>query len=201
MDLHSPSPHCPSVNDMLNCGALNSYAGKNSHSRPMTTILLKGLVWQNWFQGSHHSLTDKGGLMHLNTNKSWCWSWNSNTLATGYEELTKRLWRWERLGAGREGDDRGWDGWMASPTQWTWVLVDSGSWWWTGRPGVLQFVGLQRVGHDWVTELNWNTNNEICAEDLLSFWESGILVCARQRVPMWAAPSKNPGYWVTNDFP
>ena len=59
------------------------------------------------------------------------------------------------IGAGGEGDDRGWDGWMASPTQWTWVWVNSGSWWWTGRPGVLQFMGLQRVGHDWATELNW----------------------------------------------
>ena len=54
-----------------------------------------------------------------------------------------------------EVDDRGWDGWMASPTQWTWVWVDSRSWWWTGRPGVLRFMGLQRVGHDWATELNW----------------------------------------------
>ena len=53
------------------------------------------------------------------------------------------------------GDDRGWNGWMASPTRWTWVWVISGSWWWTGRPGVLQFIGLQWVGHDWVTELNW----------------------------------------------
>ena len=61
-----------------------------------------------------------------------------------------------RLRAGGEGDDRGWDGWMASPTQWTWVWVDSGSWWWTGRPGMLRFMGSQRVGHDWVTELNWN---------------------------------------------
>ena len=73
------------------------------------------------------------------------------------EELThlKRPWCWERLRAGGEGDDRGWDGWMASPTQWTWVWVDSGSWWWTGRPGVLQFMGLQRVGHDWATDLKW----------------------------------------------
>ena len=55
----------------------------------------------------------------------------------------------------RRGDDRGWDGWMASPTQWTWVWVDSGSWWWTGRPGVLWFIGSQRVGHDWATKLNW----------------------------------------------
>ena len=88
--------------------------------------------------------------------KDWCWSWNSNTLATSWEKLThlKRPWCWQRLRAGGEGDDRAWDGWMASPTQWTRVWVDSGSWWWTGRSGVLQFMGLQRVRHDWVTELN-----------------------------------------------
>ena len=88
----------------------------------------------------------------------WCWSWNSNTLATWCEELThlKRPWCWERLKAGGEGDNRGWDGWRVSPTRWTWASVDSGSWWWTGRPGVLQSMGSQRVGHDWVTELNWN---------------------------------------------
>ena len=67
----------------------------------------------------------------------------------------KRPWCWERLKAGREGDDRGWDDWMASPTQWTWVWVNSGSWWWTGRPGRLQSLGSQRVGHNWVTKLNW----------------------------------------------
>ena len=87
--------------------------------------------------------------------KEWCW--NSSTLATSCEELThwKRLWCWEGLGAGGEGDDRGWDGWMASLTRWTWVWVNSGRWWWTGRPGVLRFMGLQRVGHDWEAELNW----------------------------------------------
>ena len=71
--------------------------------------------------------------------KDWCWSWNFNTLTTLCEELThwKRAWCWERLKAGGEGDDRGWDGWMASPTQWTWVWVGSGSCWWTGKPGVL----------------------------------------------------------------
>ena len=57
------------------------------------------------------------------------------------------------------GDDRGWDGWMASPTQWAWVWVNSGSWWWTGRPGMLQSMGLQIVRHDWVTELNWTDRN------------------------------------------
>ena len=75
--------------------------------------------------------------------KSWC------------EELThlQRPWCWERLKAGGEGDDRGWHCWMASPTQGTWVWVNSGSWWWTGRPGVLQFMRSQRVGCDWAN--NW----------------------------------------------
>ena len=87
--------------------------------------------------------------------RQWCWSWNSSTLATSCEELThwKRLWCWEGLGAGGEGDDWGWDGWMASLIRWTWVWVNSGSCWWTGRPGMLRFMGSQRVGHDWVTQL------------------------------------------------
>ena len=71
------------------------------------------------------------------------------------ETHLKRPWCWERRKAEGEGDDRGWDGWMASLTQWTWVWVNSGSCWWTGRPGMLQFMGSQRVGHDWATELNW----------------------------------------------
>ena len=73
------------------------------------------------------------------------------------KELThlKRPSCWERLKAEGEGDNRGWHFWMASATQWTWVWVNSRSWWWTGRPGVLQSMGLQRVRHDWATELNW----------------------------------------------
>ena len=88
--------------------------------------------------------------------KDWCWSSNSNTLATWCEKLThlKRPWCWKRLRAGGERDDRGWDSWMASPTQWTWVWVNNGSWWWTGRPGMLWFMGLQRIRHDWATKLN-----------------------------------------------
>ena len=78
-------------------------------------------------------------------------------LATSCKELThwKRLWCWEGLGAREEEDDRGWDGWMASQTRWMWVWVNSRSWWWTGRPGVLWFMGSKIVGHDWATELNW----------------------------------------------
>ena len=98
----------------------------------------------------------KGDQSWVFTGRLDCWSWSSNTLATSYEELThwKRPWCSEGLGAGGEGDDRGWDGWMASLTQWTWVWMNSRSWWWTERPGMLWFRGSQRVGHDW-TELNW----------------------------------------------
>ena len=79
------------------------------------------------------------------------WTWNSNTLATWCEELThlKRPWCWERLKVGGEGEDRGWNGWMASPTPWTRNWVNSRSWWWTGKPRVLQFMGSQRVRRDW----------------------------------------------------
>ena len=86
-------------------------------------------------------------------------SWSSNTLATWCEELThlKKPWCWERLKPGEEGDNRGWDGWMASPTWWTWAWVSSRSWWWTGKPGMLLSMGLQGVRQDWETELNWDS--------------------------------------------
>ena len=67
-----------------------------------------------------------------------------------------------KIKAGGEGDKRGWDGWMASPTQWTWFWASSGSWWWTGNPGVLQSMGLQRVGHHWATELtDWPSTSTL----------------------------------------
>ena len=98
--------------------------------------------------------------VHLKENQSWIFigrTGNSNPLATWCKELTpwKWPWFWERLKAGGEWNNREWDGWIASLTQWTWVWVNSGSWWWTGRPSVLQSMGSQRVGHDWATELNW----------------------------------------------
>ena len=82
--------------------------------------------------------------------KDWCWSWNSNTLATWWKKLThwKRPWCWERLRAGGEGDNTGWDDWMASVIRWTWVWVSSWSWWWTGKPGVVQSMESLRVRHD-----------------------------------------------------
>ena len=104
--------------------------------------------------------------------KDWCWSWNSSTLATSYKELThwKRPWCWEGLGVGGEGDDRGWDGWMASPTQWTWVWVNSRSWWWTERPGMLWFMGSQRVRHNWATELMTVLQSFLVFDELRDFY-------------------------------
>ena len=100
-------------------------------------------------QGDPSSQSWKKSVLSIHW-KEWCWSWSSNILATWGQELTHltRPWCWERLRAGEEGDVRGWDGWMASPTRWIWVWASSGSCWWTGRPGVLQFIG-----HDWETEL------------------------------------------------
>ena len=82
------------------------------------------------------------------------WPPDVKSWITGKDPDAGRYWRQEE-----KGTDRGWDDWMASPTQWTWVWVDSRSWWWTGRPGVLWFMGSQRVGHDWATELNWTIFN------------------------------------------
>ena len=111
--------------------------------------------WRNsWeslgLQGDQTSQSERKSVLNIHW-KDWCWSWNSNPLATWCEELThwNRSWCWKRLKVGGEGDNSRWDGWMASLTQWTWVWVNSGSWWWQGS------LGLQRVGHDWVTKLNW----------------------------------------------
>ena len=91
----------------------------------------------------------------------------------------KRSWCWGRLKAGGEGDDRGWDGWMASPTWWTWVWVNSGNWWWTGRPDVMQFMRSQSRTRlsDW-TELNWTTKlQSLCCFFIISSkltWDSEL---------------------------
>ena len=108
-------------------------------------------------QGDPASPSSRRSVVNIHW-KDWCWSWTSNTLTTWWEEVThlKRPWCWERLRVGGEGDDWGWDSWTTSPTQWTWVWVNSGCWWPTGRPGVLQSMESQRVRHDWATEMNWN---------------------------------------------
>ena len=140
---------------LLNCG-VDSWESLGLQGDPTSPFWRKSVLGVHW--------------------KDWCWSWNSNTLATSCEELThwKRLWCWEGLEAGGEGDDRGWDGWRASLTWWTWVWVNSGSWWWTGRPGVLRFMGSQRVRHDWATELNWtdiDLYSSICENYIELWWE------------------------------
>ena len=111
-------------------------------------------IWFFWISGEW----EFAGQIWTSKNKTTTTTKTSPKLklkyfGTWWKELThlKRPWCWERLKVG-EGGDRGWDGWVASPTQWTWVWLNSGSWWWTGRPGVLQSMGSQRVGHDWVSE-------------------------------------------------
>ena len=97
---------------LLNCGVgEDSWESLGLQADPTSPSLRKSVLNIHW--------------------KDWCWSWNSNILATWCEELShfKRPWCWERLKEGGEGGNRGWDGWMASLTQWTWVRVDSGSWW------------------------------------------------------------------------
>ena len=106
--------------------------------------------WESFgLQGDPSSSSQKKSVLNVHW-KDWCWSWNSKTLATWCEELIhlKRLWCWERLKVRGEGNNRGWDGWMVSLSQGTWVFVNS------GRPGMLQSMGSQIVGHDWAAELN-----------------------------------------------
>ena len=99
----------------------------------------------------------------------------------------EKTWCWEGLGAGGEGDDRGWDGGMVSLTRWTWVWVNSGSWWWTGRPGVLRFMGSQRVGLDWATELTDWTDRVFILQyrfaNIVSLSNSAIHLCYQLKLP------------------
>jgi len=141
---------------------------------------LKAVIWKNECELgrleilAHHfvscDLWQRSLFIH-STNIQWpptlswpleLWQYKSQVWALHSKDFTlfnclhwKRPWCWERLKAGGEGDNRGWDGWRASPTGWTWVWASSGSRWWTGKPGMLQSMGSQSVGHDWVTELNW----------------------------------------------
>ena len=120
-----------------------------------------GAVEDSWeslgLQGNQTSQSSRKSALNIHW-KDWLWGWNSNTLATWCEELTcwKRPWCCERLKAGREGNDRGWDVWMASPTWWTRVWVSSGSCWWTGKPGMLQSMGSQKS--DTTERLNWRSS-------------------------------------------
>ena len=122
--------------------------------------------------------------------KDWCWSWSSNTLATWCEEPTlwKRPWCWESLKAGGEEDDRGWDCWMASPRWLTRIWVDFRSWWWTGKPGMLQSMRSQGIGHDWATEMNQYS----CLENSIDRAAGGLQSMVSQRVRC--------SEWATNIF-
>ena len=105
--------------------------------------------------------------VHPKGNQSWIFLWRTDAEAEnpilwprdGKLTHWKRPWCWERFKAGGEGDNRGWDSWIASPTRWTWVWASSGSWWWTGKPSLLQSMGSQKAGHNWATELTeiWNS--------------------------------------------
>ena len=113
-------------------------------------------AWHAAVHGVTKSQTQLSNWTNLNIHwKGWWWNWSSNTLATWCEELShwKRPWCWERSRAGREEGGRGWDGWMPSPSQWTWVWVNSGRWWRTGKSGVLQSMGSQSQTRlsDWTT--------------------------------------------------
>ena len=124
---------------LLNCGvgedSWESLGLQGDPNSPFWRRLVLGVLWKDWCSFQTPVLWPP----HV---KSW---------------LIGKDWCWDGLGAG-EGDERVWDGWMASPTWWTWVWVNSGNEWWTERPGMLWFMGLQRVGHNWVTELtDWLT--------------------------------------------
>ena len=106
----------------------------------------------------------------------WCWSWNSNNL--------KRPWSWEWFRAGGEGDDRGWDGWMASPTQWTWVWVSSGRWWGTWKSVLLQSTGSQRVREDFGTKQQQCALPKVCYSQY-SNWDSVVSSQMKGSSPFW----------------
>ena len=101
-------------------------------------------------QGDQTSQSHRKSILNIHW-KDWCWSWNSSILAIWCKVLTfwKRSWCWENWEQEEKG---GWDGWMASPIQWTWTWANSGRWWGTGRPAMLPSMGWQRGGHDLVTE-------------------------------------------------
>ena len=106
--------------------------------------------------------------------KNWCWSWNPNTLATWCKELThwKRPWCWEKLKAGGEEDDRGWDGWMESPTQWTWIWVGSGS----GQGGLACCIPWGCKESDTTEWLNWTDWNNYTSYFLMNVVDTFILI-------------------------
>ena len=117
------------------------------------TVVLEKTPESPGLQGDYTTQSYRKSTLTIHW-KDWCWSWSSNTLVTWCKEQThwKRSWVWERLKAKGEGDNREWDGWMASLTQWTWIWANSGRQWRTEEPGMLQSMASQRVRHDLVIE-------------------------------------------------
>ena len=160
-----------SRDDFANKGPSSQSCGfSSSHVWLWESYYKESWMLKNWcfwtvvLEKTLESPSDCKGIqpVHPKGNQSWVFIGRTDAedetpilWASWCDELThlKRPWCWERLKAEGKGDDRGRDGWMASPTQWTWVWVNSGSWWWTGRPSVLQSMVSQRVRHDWATEL------------------------------------------------
>ena len=141
-------------------------------------------------------------LVHPKGDQSWVFIGRTDAEAETpilWPPHTKSWLIWKDPDAGKDWgqekkeDDRGWDSWMASPTQWTWVWVDSGSWWWAGRPGMLQFMGSQRVGHNWATELNWRKNlNELFGQPNIFLFQNAksmppefLQICYIKRLLRW----------------
>ena len=165
-------------------------------------VLNCGVGEDSWeslgLQGDPTSQSSRKSVLNIHWKD---WSWNSNTLATWCKELThlKRPWCWERLKAREEGDNRGWDGWMASPTGWTWVWASSGYCWWTGKPGVLQSMSRTRL----TTELNWIQFShrqspsmfksfQVCFQlDTLLFWPHSVIHSKKSNfiLPVAQAPN------------
>ena len=124
---------------------LDSILKSRDLTLPTKVRLVKAMVFPVVMYGCESWTVKKAERWRIDAFELWCWR---KLLRVPWTDLKRPWW------AGGEREDRGWDGWMASSTQWTWVWVDSGSWYWTGRPGMLWFMGSQRVRHNWATELN-----------------------------------------------
>ena len=143
------------------CGC-ESWTIKRAESRRIDAFELwcwKRLLRVPWTARKSNYSIVKDSVLKIHW-KDWCWS--SNPFATCCKELShwKRPWCWERLKAGGEGDDREWNGWLASPTRWTWVWASSGGWWWTGKSGMPQSMESPRAVHNWATEVNRYDNGK-----------------------------------------
>ena len=146
--------------DALNCGiGEDSWASLGLQGDPTSSLYRKSVLNIHW--------------------KDWCWNWNSNTLATWFEELThlKISWCWERLKGEGDGDDREWDGWMASPGWWTWVWASSWRWWWTAKPGVLHAVHGVTKSVTWLTNWTELMMLPVVCHQFSSFTQSCLTLC------------------------